>query len=337
MRARPVFAGDVYLITRRVNAFLCRLRPGEDVKHVVIYCLARAARRHGIEVIAFTILSTHLHLVLRDPRGALPRFCHEFFQNTARALNFAQETGGIVFEPGSYRRQTLATPQAIYKEIAYTIANPVAAGLVSEPRRWPGLITLPNDLGKRTYRARRPKFFRDPAEESDGALTGDETARERHRLAHSEESDDQDPMRDEESLTLSLPPLLPDGTSTKGRGDDVRRAAADWLTRELEQAHEERKRGGRTSWVGVDRVKRQDPHRPHREDVDKRPSGGLNPQFVTQDRRAGREQDLILREWRGRYTEARKRWSSGNRSVVFPYGTWLAPRLWRAKVEAKPA
>lgn len=60
MRARPVYPGDVHMITRRVNAFLCRLRPGEDVRHVVVYCLARAARRHGIEVIAFTVMSTHL-------------------------------------------------------------------------------------------------------------------------------------------------------------------------------------------------------------------------------------------------------------------------------------
>lgn len=338
MRARPVFAGDIHLITRRVNAFLCRLRPGEDVRRVITYCLARAARRHGIEVIAFAIMSTHLHMVIRDPRGVLPRFCQEFFTNVARALNFEQGTGGIVFEPGSYRRQTLDTPKGIYKEIAYTMANPVAAGLVSEPRRWPGLITLPSDLGKRTYRARRPKFFRDPGEEgeSEGALTGDETARDRHRMEHSEECDD-DLMQDEESLTLSLPPCLPDGTTAKGRGDDVRRAAADWLERELEGVHEERRREGKRSWVGVDRVKQQDPHKPHREDLDRRPTGELNPQFVTQDRTAGRESALTLRAWRQEYGEAWVRWKSGDRSAVFPCGAWLAPRVWGAQVRAKPA
>lgn len=334
MRARPVFKGKVYLITRRINAFLCRLRPGEDVRKVVVYCMARAARRHGLQVIAFAIMSTHVHMVVCDPRGALPRFCHEFFPNVARALNFEQGTGGIVFEPGSYRRQPLETPKAIYKEIAYTIANPVAAGLVSEPRRWPGLITLPNELGKRTYRARRPKFFRDPADESDGALTGDETARERHLQAHGD-THAQEPMWDEESLTLSLPPCLPDGASASGRGDDVRRAAADWLARELEPIHEERRREGKRGWVGVDRVKRQDPHRPHREDVDRRPTGELNPQFATQDRKAGREADLTLRAWRQDYNEAWVLWKTGDRTVVFPCGTWLAPRLWGAKV--KPA
>ena len=337
MRARPVFPGDVHLITRRVNAFRCRLRPGEDVRSVVVYCLARAARRHQIEVIAFAIMSTHLHLVVRDPKGVLPRFCHEFFPNASRALNFAQETGGVLFEPGSYRRQTLETAKAIYKEIAYTIANPVAAGLVNDPRRWPGLITLPGDLGKRTYRARRPKFFRDPYVKSDGKITGDADEREEHRKHNEPGSDPKEPMWDEESLTLSLPHLLPDGTSSKGRGAEVRKAAADWLARELEQVHAERKAEGKTGWVGVDRVKRADPEKPYREDLDLRPTRGLNPQFATQDRKAGREADLSLRAWRARYTEARVRWSGGDRRAVFPYGTWLAPRVWCAKVEPKPA
>ena len=60
MRARPVYPGDTHLITRRCQARLARLRPGAEVRSIVIYCMARAARRHGIEVIAFTIMSTHL-------------------------------------------------------------------------------------------------------------------------------------------------------------------------------------------------------------------------------------------------------------------------------------
>jgi putative transposase len=328
MHARPVYPGDTHFITRRCQGRLARLRPGEEVKRVVIYCLARAARRHKIEVIAFTIMSTHLHIVLRDPKGNLPRFCHEFFPNVARALNFEQETGGIVFEPGSYRRQTLATPKAIYKEIAYTIANPVAASLVSEPSRWPGLITLAKDLGRRTFSARRPRFFRAPEGEVEGALTGDET------VHGGEPAGEPEPMREEESLTLTLPALLPDGTESRGRGDEVRRAAADWLTRELEKVHEERRKAGIRGWLGVDKVKAQSPKEPPCE-VDLKPTGGLNPQFATQDRKAGQEQALALYAWRKRYTDARKRWSSGDRKVIFPYGTWLAPRVWGAKAETK--
>lgn len=60
MRARPVYAGDVLLITRRCHGQLARLRPGKAENDIVIYCLARAARRHQIEVIAFVIMSTHL-------------------------------------------------------------------------------------------------------------------------------------------------------------------------------------------------------------------------------------------------------------------------------------
>jgi len=205
---------------------------------------------------------------------------------------------------------------------------------VSEPSRWPGLITLTKDLGRRTFRARRPKFFRAPEDEEEGALTGDETARERHEMHDSEAAEDDEPMLDEESLTLALPAVLPDGTDSSGRGDEVRRAAADWLARELEKVHEERRKAGIRGWLGVDKVKAQHPKEPPL-GVDLKPTGELNPQFATQDRKAGREEALKLLGWRKRYADARKLWSSGDRKVVFPYGTWLAPRLWGAKAETK--
>ncbi len=114
----------------------------------------------------------------------------------------------------------------------------------------------------------------------------------------------------------------------------MRKAATDWLARELEKVHEDRRKAGVRGWLSDGEIRAQDPMKPPRA-VDLRPTGELNPQFATQDRKAGNEEALKLIEWREQYTEARKSWSSGNRTVVFPYGTWLAPRLWGAK--AKPA
>lgn len=330
MRARPVYAGDVLLITRRCHGQLARLRPGKAENDIVIYCLARAARRHQIEVIAFVIMSTHLHLVIRDPKRTHPLFCRDFFSTVARAVNFEQETGGYVFSQSSYKRQRLRTAKAIYKEIAYTIANPVAAGCVRSPEQWPGLITLPHQLGRRTFTAPRPEFFRDPTEEEE--LTGDETARERHRLQYTP-PEEADAMRDEETQTLVLPPVLPDEASSLERGDDVRVAAADWLSRELEKVHEERRKAGLRGWVGARQVLRQDPGQPPRP-VSGRPTGELSPSFATQDRRVGKEEAEMLRAWLELYAQARGRWMGGDRDVVFPHGTWLAPRLWGATAAA---
>lgn len=333
--ARPVYAGDIVHFTHRCSGQLARLRPSKEVNNIVIYCLARAARRHGIEVLAFVFMSNHLHIVLRDPKGKLPLFGQDLHSTLARALNFEQETGGYVFGPGPYRKQTLVTPQSLYKEMAYVMANPVAADCVREPCQWPGKITLPHELGRRTFTAPRPKFFRAPAGE-EGALTGDETARERHRLNYTEQKEEQDDdaMLDEESLTLALPPVLPDGTSSTGRASDVRRAAADWLARELEGVHEERRRAGKRGWVGAQKVRRQDPKQPPRA-VTGKPTSERNPRFATQDAKAGKEQAELMAGWLRLYVPAQRAWSSGDPTAVFPHGTWLAPRLWGAR--AHPA
>ncbi len=339
MLPRQFFHGDLVHVTRLCAGGLARLRPSEKTTQLVAYCLARAARRHGIEVIAFAAMSTHLHFVLRDPKRRLPFFCQELFSNVARALNVQQGVGGAVFAQGSYGRPVLKTPEAFYKALGYVMANPVAAGCVREPRLWPGLLTLPKDLGERTYTATRPTdFFRDAAEE-EGALTGDETARDRHRLGYTAPSDaDDDPMRDSETLTLALPPVLPDGSSSVGREEEVRRAVEDWLARELEVVHEERRQRGTLGWVGVHLVKAQDPLKPVRErGKDGRPTGARNPRFATQSRKVGKEQAEETFAWLVLHRTARVRWSGGDRTAVFPVGTWQAPRLWGATAEPEPA
>lgn len=342
MLPRQFLHGDLVHVTRLCAGRLARLRPSPAVNQLVTYCLARAARRHEIDVIAFAVMSTHLHLILRDPKRRLPFFCQELFSNLARALNVAQETGGPVFMQGSYGRPVLKSPEALYKALAYVTANPVAAGCVREPRLWPGLITLPKELGRRTFTAARPGyFFRDPKEE-EGALTGDETARDRHRLSYTDpppeaEPGTDDPMRDTETLTLVLPPVLPDGTSSLGREDDVRRAVDDWLARELEVVHEERRQAGTTGFVGVHLVKAQDPMKPVRErGKDGRPTGARNPRFATQSRKLGAEEALSMRGWLLLHAAARVAWSSGDRTAVFPVGTWLAPLRWGAPAVPEP-
>lgn len=340
MLPRQYLTGDLVHVTRLCAGKLARLRPSPATDQLVTYCLARAARRHQIDVLAFCVLSTHIHLILRDPKRRLPFFCQELFSNIARALNVQQSTNGAVFIQGSYGRPVLETPEALYKAFAYVLANPVAAGCVREPAFWPGLITLPEDLGRRTYTARRPDyFFRDPAEE-EGALTGDESARERHRLAHSgpEEVREADPMRDVETLTLALPPILPDGSSSDRRADEVRRGVVDWLGRELEVVHAERRQLGLTAWLGVHLVKAQDPMRPCRErGKGGKATGTLNPRFATQSRRVGEEKAKELAAWLELHATARMAWSSGDRTAVFPVGTWLAPLRWGATAVPEPA
>ena len=66
--------GTTYLVTRRCLGRRFLLRPDRALNELIGYCLARAAKAHGIELHAVTVMSNHYHLVLTDPRGVLPDF-----------------------------------------------------------------------------------------------------------------------------------------------------------------------------------------------------------------------------------------------------------------------
>ena len=55
----------------------------------------------------------------------------------------------------------LATPEDVLEKAAYTLANPVAAGLVPSAREWPGLWSGPDRIGTAIV-APRPNHFFDP-------------------------------------------------------------------------------------------------------------------------------------------------------------------------------
>src|SRR4051794_11895903 len=75
---RHVVPMATYLITRRVILRHMLLRPDEVMTEILLYVLAIAARRSGVQVHAFCAMSTHIHLVVTDVRGELPQFLHFF-------------------------------------------------------------------------------------------------------------------------------------------------------------------------------------------------------------------------------------------------------------------
>lgn len=84
---RRILPGTTYLVTRRCTQRRFLLVPRKPVREVFGYCLAVAARRHGIQLHGFAVLSNHHHLVLTDPRAELPAFLQLLHSLVARALN----------------------------------------------------------------------------------------------------------------------------------------------------------------------------------------------------------------------------------------------------------
>jgi REP element-mobilizing transposase RayT len=159
---RQVLPGTTYLVTRRCSQRQFLLRPSQATIDVFRYVLALAARRYGIEVHAYCVLSNHYHLVVTDPHARLPAFQRFLNAFVARALNAHLGRWEDFWGPNSFSAVDLVAPSDIVDKVAYTLANPVAAGLVRSARQWPGLWSSPELVGAGEVYVARPRHFFDP-------------------------------------------------------------------------------------------------------------------------------------------------------------------------------
>jgi len=286
-KARPIHPGTTYLITRRTERRHCLLRPDAKMTQFILYAFVVSALRHGIQIHAFCAMSTHLHYVITDTRGELPRFLEMFHQLVARGVKTIRKWDGAVWD----RRQTsavaLCTREAIIEKIAYTLANPVTAGLVHKAHEWPGAKTLANDIGQNKLQVQRPDVFFDP-KNSDWELATE--------------------------LAVSMPPLPPEMDATIFREDIIRELRR--LERQARAQYPVR------SVLGAKRAMKIPPES---RITSEKPVAQTNPTFAvgrgnTNEIRMAAITDL--RAFRAAYREALLKWRAGDRSVVFPAGTY---------------
>lgn len=152
---RRIIPGVTYLVTRRCSQRAFRLVPTPQLNAIMKYSLALALEKSGVLLHAVCAMSNHIHLVVTDARGELPTFLREFHRSTAKAINALQRKRENLWASEPCSAIVLGDEDAIIEKIAYVAANPVAAGLVREPRKWPGLI-----LWKRSKQiAYRPNVY----------------------------------------------------------------------------------------------------------------------------------------------------------------------------------
>ena len=156
---RQILRGTTYLVTRRCSRREFLLRPSATTNGIFQYVLAVAARRFGIRVHAFCVLSNHYHLVVTDPEARLPAFGQYLDSLVARAVNATIGRWESFWAPSSYSAVALVSPADIVSKAAYVLANPVAAGLVRRGSAWPGLRSAPEQIGSGAIAAPRPTTF----------------------------------------------------------------------------------------------------------------------------------------------------------------------------------
>jgi hypothetical protein len=257
------------------------------MRGIYVYCLAVAAARHGVLVHAFAVMSNHHHLIITDVRGTLPDFLRELHRLLALCVKVLRKWDGPVWDHRAPSVVRLCTPAAVLEAMAYVIANPVVAGLVESARDWPGLLTLPGQLGSETFVAQRPPQYFDP----------------------------NNPRWPEQaSLALSMPDL-PDL-----RADEVRDAIKRQVA-ELEQKARADLRLRGWAVRGAHRCLAASPYdRAETPEAlcDRTPTFAVGKGQHQAYALAARE----LRLFRTAYANAMARWRAGDRGAEFPPGTW---------------
>ncbi|WP_437893145.1 transposase [Sorangium sp. So ce124] len=297
---REISPGATYMITRRVLRRHLLLRPDAAITQLLVYALAVSAGRFGIEVHAFCAMSTHLHLVVTDVNGVLPRFLQFFHRIVALGTKVLRAWEGPVWDHEATSVVRLLTRAAVVEKIAYVLANPVAAGLVRHACEWPGAKVDVSELGCGVLRAARPVAYLDP----------------------------ENPQWPEEvTLPIALPPAV-----EKDSIDDFRHSVAASLREHEAQAHAALQQQGRR-FLGAERVSKISPY----ERVTSFEAlGERNPTFAVgrEQGDARRIAGAAVRAFRASYRGALERWRAGVRSVVFPAGTWWMRTFHGASVTA---
>jgi REP element-mobilizing transposase RayT len=241
-------------------------------------------QKTGVVLHAACVMSNHLHLVVTDPRGLLPDFLREVHRLTAKAMNALQGKWESLWAAEPCNAVRLVTDIDIEDKIAYVVANPVAAGLVEQPREWPGLVAW----GESSRRVVRPtSYFRA------GGTCPPEIE-----------------LRLEAPLPRDPRPGLP---------RDWKKFVGQAIEAKVEAAQASLRRAGERRFRGRAAVQSAPVNKQARSE-EKR--FGVTPTFAAKAQSVRESLRRVERQFRMSYRVALEGWRSGLRDIPFPFGTW---------------
>ena len=282
---RQIVPGRVYLVTRRCSQRQHLLLPTQYVTQTVLYCLGEAARRFGVTVFGWCVMSNHHHLVVRDNHGNLPDFLAHFHKNVAKALNAHWGRHENLWSNEQASFVHLVEEVDAFLKLVYTLCNPVRADLVDTAEEWPGATSFRLNLSGEALVIKRPVgYFRERG-----------------------------PMPDEVTLTAAR---LPGYTHLTQEEWATHLASA---VREVETQQRRRRASlglrvkGRKAVLAVD-------HRSCASSDEGRNT--FRPSIACSNKKLRLETEAALAAFREAYRAALMQLRARARGVVFPYGTF---------------
>ena len=286
-----MIAGKIWAVDRRTTRRYFLFSPDSEgrIEDAFWYCLGVCAKKYGIEIHAALLMSTHPHLVYTDTRGLQPLFKREFHRLFAHCVKAIRGWPEEVFKPNSPGGEhEPLNEEALVESIGYLIGNPPTAFAVRYSKDWPGAKTLPQDIGTRVVRAKRPDVYFDP-------------------------NNPDWPEWAEVRL------VMPDSLVEKYGAEGARRRIADVVRRHEHKAFSEAKARG-IAFKGARRVVRT-PHTVRARSYEV--FGKINPRIsAAGDAELAAAKISQLRQFDADYDDTLARWTAGDRRAVFPHGTW---------------
>jgi len=295
---RRVVPGRAVLVSRRTLRRHFLLRPDPKLNQLFLYLVGLFAEKFGVKLSAIQVLSDHVHTVVTDERGELPNYLRELHRVLALCVKSLRKWEGPVWEPCSVSAVELLTAEAEAQEMVYTWLNVVRAGLVRNPRDWPGVTTGIEELNGPAIVAERPAQYLD----ADSGLWPAQV-----------------------KLRLTLPPKLAELGPKRAR-----RMLRAELERQLAEARAHvRKQGWNV--LGARRCRKVSPYQ---RATSWEPLRSRNPVLAAGRGLRARLVDgiAVLKKFRKSYREALAKWCEGIRDVLFPYGTWWMVEYHGAKL-----
>jgi REP element-mobilizing transposase RayT len=296
---RQIIPGRVYMVTRRCTQRQFLLRPDAATTNAFLYCLAFAAAKSNMGVVAFLAHSNHHHTIVVDRDGRMPEFLERFHKLFAKHQNALRGRWENFWASEATSVVELPDPDDVLAKVTYALTNPVKDHLIERAHHWPGASSLHMNLGGRTVRASRPpRFFR-----KDGTLP--------------------------ESATLKC--VRPPGFEHLGR--EAWRTLLAARIRDVEKAAAAARGGRGLRILGRAVVLRQ---RPTDRPASHEPRRQLSPRVASINRWARIEALRRSKAFIVAYQHARTLWQAGL-DAIFPVGTYWLRRFAGVPITLDPA
>ncbi|MEN8377100.1 MAG: hypothetical protein ABFS34_16875 [Gemmatimonadota bacterium] len=300
MRPRPIYEEDTLFLSRRVEHRENRLRADAEVVNGIGYLLAVYTEEHNVKLSAVTVLGDHYHAVGFDEGAVTPAFTRDLHARTTYVVNSINGESGRMWDGRQTSHVRLEEPSDILDEIAYTVANLIAAGMVEDNDDYPGIVM---HWGQEPQTYKRPACLNPNRKRANGTYWAAEATLTMYRPAGFEEMSDQ-------QLAAELDRRI------AGKVDEAKLATKE--------------RGG--GYLGPDKILATP--RSHR--FTSFEAEGISPTVAAKNavRRIARL--AFNADWRAQHEDSRLEFKAGNRDVDFPYGTYQMRVLYNVNVAPRP-